>query len=198
MSSKNLFDVKHQLTFYGAYHSNSTNVMIHIRLIIASAQVMLAQLPVPSFLPSMHYVLSKYLIFDLNYSSILAAVYLAYYYILEPTAAFLYTPQFILSTLTANAIAGGGHLQQIAALHGVCWVAQFVGHGVAEKRAPALLDNLVGAIVLAPFFVHLEMLFFLGYKPQMHKELNNAVGVEIARVKKAEGDKRRAAAAKVQ
>ena len=24
------------------------------------------------------------------------------------------------------------------------WIAQFAGHGFAEKRAPALLDNLLG------------------------------------------------------
>lgn len=53
------------------------------------------------------------------------------------------------------------------------WIAQFIGHGVFEKRAPALKDNLVQgqcldwvvdvcsctALVTAPFFVHLEILF---------------------------------------
>jgi uncharacterized membrane protein YGL010W len=29
-------------------------------------------------------------------------------------------------------------------LHGTSWIAQFLGHGLAEKRAPALLDNLLG------------------------------------------------------
>jgi 2-hydroxy fatty acid dioxygenase len=76
----------------------------------------------------------------------------------------------------------------------ICWIAQFIGHGVAEKRAPALLDNLIGAIVLAPFFVHLEILFAVGYRPGMHKRLVNDIGKEIARIKKIEGDKRRAKA----
>lgn len=61
-------------------------------------------------------------------------------------------------------------------MHGLAWIAQFIGHGVFEHRAPALLDNLVqgeafiessrggivdqlAALVLAPFFVHLEALF---------------------------------------
>lgn len=85
---------------------------------------------------------------------------------------------------------------------------QFIGHGVFEKRAPALLDNLAGgtwsyrtnrssltiskALILAPFFVHLEMLFAVGYRKDMHKELNNAVGVQIAQFRKKEGDKKRA------
>jgi uncharacterized membrane protein YGL010W len=29
------------------------------------------------------------------------------------------------------------------ALHVVCWILQFLGHGLAEKRAPALLDSFV-------------------------------------------------------
>lgn len=100
-------------------------------------------------------------------------------------------------------------------LHGVSWIAQFLGHGLAEKRAPALLDNLVGgrlvllsscsmslsmftfaAVVLAPFFVHLELLFGLGYKPELHKRIQNDVGKEIARIKKEAGEKRRAAGKK--
>jgi uncharacterized membrane protein YGL010W len=28
-------------------------------------------------------------------------------------------------------------------VHGIAWIAQFIGHGFAEGRAPALLDNLL-------------------------------------------------------
>jgi uncharacterized membrane protein YGL010W len=51
---------------------------------------------------------------------------------------------------------------------------------------------------LAPFFVHLEVLFGLGYKKQFHKELNNSVGMEIAKIRKAEAEKKRAANQKAQ
>ncbi|KAJ6726709.1 DUF962 DOMAIN PROTEIN [Salix purpurea] len=48
----------------------------------------------------------------------------------------------------------------------VCWTGQFIGHGVFEKRAPALLDNLAQAFVMAPFFVLLEALqTSFGYEP---------------------------------
>lgn len=50
--------------------------------------------------------------------------------------------------------------------------------------------------MLAPFFVHLELLFKVGYKPQLHRELQNEIGKEIAALKKAQGDKRRAQEAK--
>ncbi|KAI0068963.1 DUF962-domain-containing protein [Artomyces pyxidatus] len=197
MSFGGLFDVRKQLTFYGAYHSNSTNIAIHVvcvPLLIWTFQVLACDIPVPSSFPNIHYTFNDYLAFDFNFTFIQAALYLAYYYALEPTAAFLYTPQMILSVLTAQSFAHkADHVTIAAVVHGVCWIAQFIGHGVAEKRAPALVDNLLGAVVLAPFFVHLEVLFALGYRPEMHKQLKNDVGVEIARIKKIEGDKKRAA-----
>ncbi|ESK93788.1 duf962 domain-containing protein [Moniliophthora roreri MCA 2997] len=197
-----IFDVNTQLTFYGAYHSNRINVLIHIicvPLILWSAQVLLADILTPEFLPNIHHEFNEYLAFDMNIPAVFSAFYIAYYFILEPFAALLYTPQLTLSLLTATAFAARpDHITVGATVHAVCWIAQFIGHGFAEKRAPALLDNLLGAVVLAPFFVHLEILFALGYRPQMHKRINNEIGKEIARIKKIEGDKRRAAAAKAQ
>lgn len=69
----------------------------------------------------------------------------------------------------------------------LCWTGQFIGHGffevtnfvvhgmvndllylytpkincVLQKRAPALLDNLVQAFIMAPFFVLLEVFFLM-------------------------------------
>ncbi|THV05454.1 DUF962-domain-containing protein [Dendrothele bispora CBS 962.96] len=191
-----IFDVDTQLTFYGAYHSNRVNVLIHIvcvPLILWSAQVLASDFSHLSFLPEIHHVFNEYLVFDLNIPAIFTFVYIIYYLILEPVAALLYIPQLTLSLLTATAFAQRpDHVSLGGAVHAICWVAQFIGHGFAEKRAPALLDNLLGAVVLAPFFVHLELLFALGYRPQMHKKLQNEVGKEITRIRKIEGDKRRA------
>lgn len=56
-------------------------------------------------------------------------------------------------------------------LHICSWIAQFIGHGVYEGRAPALVDNL-GFAFLAPFFVSFEFLHYgFGYKegPEMVK-----------------------------
>lgn len=126
----------------------------------------------------------------------------------------IYLPQMILSSLTSTSFA---HTRPNAMglagyLHGFGWIAQFIGHGVAEKRAPALLDNLIGgmcvrilnatmltpvlikAIVLAPFFVHLEILFELGYKPALAKKIQNLVSAEITRIRIQEGRKKRGAA----
>lgn len=77
--------------------------------------------------------------------------------------------------LTATSYVHREHGERNALyLHVFCWIMQFIGHGVAEGRAPSLLDNMLGgafhrscvltmaspsrpAVILAPFFVHLEV-----------------------------------------
>ncbi|KAF2311308.1 hypothetical protein GH714_021648 [Hevea brasiliensis] len=63
-----------------------------------------------------------------------------------------------------------------------CWTGQFIGHGVFEKRAPALLDNLVQAFLMAPFFVLLEVLQkVFGYEPYpgFHASVKAKIDAEI-------------------
>jgi 2-hydroxy fatty acid dioxygenase len=48
------------------------------------------------------------------------------------------------------------------------------------------LLTISAALVLAPFFVHIETLFYFGYRPEMARQLKNDVGTEIARVKREE------------
>ena len=100
-----------------------------------------------------------------------------------------------MTLLTATAYASRpGSLEIAGAVHVFCWLAQFYGHGVHEGRAPALLDNLLGgmssrvdevranlttpriALVLAPLFVHYEVLFVLGLFKQTKKDLHNDIG----------------------
>jgi len=192
-----LFDVNKQLTFYGAYHSNKTNVLIHILcvpLLMWTAQVMGCEIPVPSFIPVVHHKFNEYLVFDLNIPAIIFGFYILYYLALEPFAGLLYIPQMTFFVLTATAFSYRSDAMAIAGiLHFMSWIAQFLGHGLAEKRAPALVDNILGAVVLAPFFVHLEILFSLGYNPALHKRVQNGVGLEIARIGKEEAKKKRAA-----
>ena len=65
------------------------------------------------------------------------------------------------------------------ALHVGSWIAQFVGHGKFEGRAPALLDNLFQAFFLAPLFVWLELLFALGYRPELQSRVDQGVQEDI-------------------
>lgn len=50
-----------------------------------------------------------------------------------------------------------------------------------------MLDNLVQALFLAPFFVWFELLFMLGYRPDLKKRLNKAVETEIQKFNAKKG-----------
>lgn len=54
----------------------------------------------------------------------------------------------------------------------------WLGHGVYEGRKPALLDNLVDALFSAPYFVMLEVLFYLGFFPELKKAVDAEVKVK--------------------
>ena len=101
---------------------------------------------------------------------------------MEPVAGGLLAPLLLAGTAysdyltttygaTANYWAAGMFISS--------WVAQFIGHGVFEGRAPALLDNLIQALVLAPFFVWMEILFFIGYRPELKSRVDSAVEKEV-------------------
>lgn len=109
-------------------------------------------------------------------------MYCVLYVLLEPVAGSVFAVLLLASTSYAN------HLNDI---HGVtasywaagvnvfCWIAQFVGHGVFEGRAPALLDNLFQAVFLAPLFVWLELLFTMGYRPELKSRLDEAIREDV-------------------
>jgi len=115
-----------------------------------------------------------------------------------PTTQVHDLPQMTLTLLSATAFRHNNpNATQIAlGLFIFSWIAQFVGHYFAEGRAPALLDNLSGALVLAPFFVHLELLFPFGFKPELHKQINNLAAIELTRIRKLQGEKKRSAEVK--
>lgn len=194
-----VFDVKKQLAFYASYHRNPINVGIHIvcvPLILWTSLTFFSHLQIPG-VKHVYHEITPWLAFETTWATVGAAAFQLYYFALEPLGALLYLPQMLLTILTATAFVHNvPNSTPIAiALFTFSWIAQFAGHGLAEGRAPALLDNLMGALVLAPFFVHLEILFPLGFKPELHKMINNLAAVELARVRKIEGDKKRAAAA---
>lgn len=56
-----------------------------------------------------------------------------------------------------------------------------------------MLDSLLQSLVLAVFFVWLEVLFALGYRPALYKRLQNKTGVAVAEYRKQRAAKERAA-----
>lgn len=184
-----VLDLQEELCFYKAYHNNPVNVRIHmvfIPIILASAIVFLSYIELPSqlapfVLPQPLYPYSSYF----NIGTFIAVSFSTFYCLLDRLGLVvapvlvsfsILTKRYIINTATAQQqrqILIGAIAVQLAG-----WVAQFFGHGAYEKRKPALLDSLVQALVLAPFFVVFEIVFALGFR----KELEVALENQVARV----------------
>ncbi|WVQ97235.1 hypothetical protein IAU59_004345 [Kwoniella sp. CBS 9459] len=195
----NHLDVEEELAFYSSYHANKINQIIHffcIPQILWSWLLIAAHLPVPG---TKAITLAPGLAVQPSLALGHIVAYVGYYIALEPLGGLTYLPFGALSYLTATYLATSPpswlpltdptnpSAQPFGwAVFAFAWIAQFVGHGVFERRAPALFDNLVQALVLAPFFVHLEALFaFFDYKPDLHKKIKNRAGIRIRDMNRA-------------
>lgn len=152
--------------FYASYHSNKTNQLIHIFCvwpILFTAQIFLAYTPP---------VLAAYP--QVNAALLVSAFYMVYYFIIEqpgiagPIASLLTLGGYLFAT---SIQASTPDVWKIALfIHIACWAAQIYGHQAHEGRSPAFLDNMAQALLFAPLFVLLEVMFAFGYKPEFHKK----------------------------
>ena len=123
-----------------------------------------------------------------NLGTVATLLYAILYILMEPVAGGILAPLLLLGTAYSNhltKIYGASANYWALGVHVSSWIAQFVGHGIFEGRAPALLDNLVQALFLAPFFVWMEILFACGYRPELHARVENAVQKEVEKYQKS-------------
>jgi len=193
--SRGFFDLKKQFIFYASYHNDSVNVGIHLLCIwnlvwsgmalqhmlgvFAPAPTSLASLPLLGGVP-------------LTLATITTAIYVVSYVMMDPVAGGLGALlMLVLNQWTYRLVAAGAPVagfplwQAVLAFHVAAWIAQFVGHGVFEGRAPALLDSWDQAFITAPLFVLLEVLFFFGYRNTFYKECMKEVEQNVLEFKKA-------------
>ncbi|KIX01603.1 uncharacterized protein Z518_09329 [Rhinocladiella mackenziei CBS 650.93] len=184
-------NLEKQLRFYGAYHHDPVNIAIHMigvpvilwtTFLLGTNTPPLIKLPESMTIPY----------FEFNVGTILCLSYCALYILLEPVAG---------TVLSALLLVGTAYGKYLTVEHGMTanfwaaaafvasWIAQFMGHGVFEGRAPALLDNLFQALFLAPLFVWLEILFALGYRPELKSRVDKLVEQDIAKYRESKGQK---------
>ncbi|XP_071693871.1 2-hydroxy-palmitic acid dioxygenase MPO1 [Rutidosis leptorrhynchoides] len=166
MGKLGLFDLENHFAFYGAYHSNPVNIFIHMLFvwpILFTSQVILY------FTPSLVDIsLPNSLV--LNYGFLFTVIYAAFYVGMDVKAGsfagLLCFLCWVFGSFLAHHLGFSVAWKVVLAAQLFCWTGQFIGHGVFEKRAPALLDNLAQAFLMAPFFVLLEALqFSVNYEP---------------------------------
>lgn len=186
-------NLENELSFYGSYHASKGNKIIHficIPLILWSTLVLLSHYHIPK---SLVHVFARGLAYQPSVATVIAVGYQLYYIALDTVGGLTFLPWSSILYLTATYTY---HFPPTWAPYSTmfhptavplawivftaAWIGQFIGHGVFEKRAPALKDNLVQALVTAPFFVHLEMMFeVFGFKPDLARRVKNQVGMKV-------------------
>ncbi|KAJ1724719.1 hypothetical protein LPJ61_005708 [Coemansia biformis] len=184
-----VLDIRAQFAQYGEYHSNKINIAIHMVFvpIILWCSLSLATSLFPAELAPWPKPVAELLQLIpgpaplLNISAATAAGFGTFYIMLDVVAGLLAAPLLYVCLVTSQqfALRSADAWQYSLGLFVVAWIAQFLGHGVFERRAPALVDSLAQALVMAPFFVFLEALFAFGYRPALHREVRNEIGMRI-------------------
>ncbi|KAI3954858.1 hypothetical protein MKW92_053632 [Papaver armeniacum] len=194
-----LLDLEKHFAFYGAYHSNPVNIFIHTLLvwpIFFTSLILLYFIPVPFHLLPQIEASAALGNLVLNFGFFFTVIYALYYVLLDVKAGSLAALLCFFCWVGASSVAKtlGFSLAWKAVLGAqlFCWTGQFIGHGVFEKRAPALFDNLTQAFLMAPFFVLLEVLQIIcKYEPYpgFHKRVQAKIDADIKEWKEKKGKK---------
>lgn len=164
---ENYFDLRKSFVFYGAYHHKWPNQMIHVIFVPAiftTAMSFLARVPIAG---------------SVNLSHIVTAFYAVSFIKMEPSAGALYAPVIAAMEYLSSQVLIH-HVPTSIGIHVLGWAAQILGHKFIEGRQPAFMQDPLQAIHAAVFFVWLEVLFFLGYRPAMKAELEKKIKERIA------------------
>jgi uncharacterized membrane protein YGL010W len=156
--------IEDQMSFYAAYHQDARNKATHF-------------IGVPAIMLSLFIPLA-WIRFEaggvtITAAMVFAAVVLIYYFFLDVPLALAMVVITVALVWIGHQMAGLGTGQGwlwFAVLFVGGWILQLVGHGF-EGRKPALADNLF-QIFVAPIFLAAEVFFALGYKPQLHRRVN--------------------------
>lgn len=188
------FDLMDQLAFYGSYHRNKWNQLIHfffVPLILWSFAVWFATIGgyrcQPSWLLQLPLPDSLLRCSEVNGALVLVTVYGLYYVSLEAVAGATWLmiigiPMFISATWFWQNVSHAAWWALAAQL--LAWYMQLhPGHGLLEKRKPALADSFAQSLVLAPLFVWMEALFLFGYRRSLHQELLDRIQINCSKNK---------------
>ncbi|KAL5749199.1 hypothetical protein ACOSP7_023802 [Xanthoceras sorbifolium] len=149
MGKSGLFDLEKHFAFYGAYHSNPVNILLHTLFVwpLFFTALVLFYFTRPSCAV-------------LNFGFLFTIIHAVFYMCLDKKAgslaALLCIACWVGASQLAHTLGFSLAWKVVLAAQLFCGTGQFLGHGIFEKRAPAFLDNLVQAILMAPFFVLLE------------------------------------------
>ncbi|KAI8084601.1 uncharacterized protein BX664DRAFT_337360 [Halteromyces radiatus] len=195
MTLSDIFNLKKQLVQYGSHHYNKTNIIIHmifVPTIFWTALVFGAKTGPLINIGNLPTSLKFLKLMGPNLGFFIVTLYSLYYAALDPIASALYAPILYTMCYTATQFqrTNPNATKLALGLHITSWILQFIGHGAAEKRSPKLVDNLIQALVSAPYFVFFEVLFALGYRPKLRREMMIEVEKDVAAFRARQQQKR--------
>lgn len=163
------------MSTYAAYHRHPVNKAIHFVMVPAIAWTLIVALqlvPVGFSLAGT----------QVTVAMILVAALLIWYLLLDFAigvgAVVLFSLLQVSAIMLIDAVGAAMSLWVAGGVFVASWVFQFLGHGVWEKRRPALMDNLFQVLV-APSFVIAELAFGMGFKKELHDEVTTGLQAHL-------------------
>jgi uncharacterized membrane protein YGL010W len=157
-----------QLAKYASYHRDRRNIATHfigVPMIVFAVMVLLSR---PEF------KLNGIMLSPMWVAALLAVLY---YLRLEITLGLVMAASFIGLGLAAANFAHTTTLVWLGTGVGVFvvgWAIQFLGH-YYEGKKPAFVDDIMG-LLIGPLFVAAELLFLLGLRRDLEREIEAIAG----------------------
>ncbi len=164
-----------QMSVYAAYHRNPTNRFIHYIFVPAIVWTLMVAL---DLVP-----LANIAGIDVTLAFPVVGALLLWYLALDLALGIASVAVFTVLLVTAiqmNVALASPRMSLLIAsgLFVASWVFQFIGHGVWEKRRPALVDNAFQVLV-APMFLVSEVAFSLGMKKALEAEVDEKMQAHL-------------------
>lgn len=155
------------MAFYGAYHADPMNQLIHfffVPAILWSALVLLAYLPL---------VKTRVAGYSISWATIVVLIYVFYYCTMDQVGGVIFSAVLVAFAVSASLLVDKRYSSAwkwAIIVQIVSWVMQIgPGHAYFEGVKPALLDSLSQAFGVAPLFAFYEGIFYLGWaQPLKH------------------------------
>ena len=174
------------MAFYGSYHQNGWNQLIHlfgVPAILFSAIVFGCHLRTPLAFQVSFLGLPRH---DFSVGTFLTLGYCLYYLTIDPIGGTLFAPVLVTmyvtgvkwvlqdqklaskTTAVPSWTGTGAVLKWALMVQLLSWYAQIhPGHAVFEGAKPALLDSLGASFSSAPLFAFYEGVWFLGFRTEL-------------------------------
>eukprot|EP00474_Spongospora_subterranea_P009032 CRZ09490.1 hypothetical protein [Spongospora subterranea] len=177
MASTNIVD---QLVFYGSYHNNKWNQLIHVVCVPAIFfSLCIGLCYTGPLLNNSDSVLFRYM----NGAAVCYAVFAVLYFCLDIIGAAVANSALLACLIAANfcydSFGPGLAWKYALAVHILSWALQIVGHVYIEKRNPAFMDSFFQSLFLAPLFVCTEMVFLCGFRPKLRRDVEKRVKANV-------------------